>query len=109
MHRTNETNLNSITDDIEYKDAFMRVQNKQLVSQILAQSSDSKGMEKKLMQIDPKFGEMLEYDKLTDEMKHGGKTTPLINKVCANCINEEKEGRRGMRNYQKNEPCQHPS
>ena len=26
----------------------------------------------KLMQIDPKFGEMLEYDKLTDEMKYGG-------------------------------------
>eukprot|EP00943_MAST-04B_sp_MAST-4B-sp1_P000878 g878.t1 len=44
--------IKSITDDIEYKDAFMRVQNKQLVSQILAQSSDSKGMEKKLMQID---------------------------------------------------------
>ena len=27
--------IKAITDDIEYKDAFMRVQNKQLVSQIL--------------------------------------------------------------------------
>ena len=26
----------------------------------------------KLIEIDPEFGEMLEYDKLTDEMKHGG-------------------------------------
>lgn len=44
--------IKAITDDIEYKDAFMRVQNKQLVSQILGQSSESKNMEAKLMQID---------------------------------------------------------
>ena len=33
---------------------------------------------------------------LRSDMK-SGKTTPLIEKVCANCINEEKEGRKGMR------------
>ena len=44
--------IKAITDDIEYKDAFMRVQNKQLQSQVLSQSSEAQGMEKQLMQID---------------------------------------------------------
>ena len=44
--------IKAITDDIEYKDAFMRVQNKQLQSQILSQSDDAQGMEQKIMQID---------------------------------------------------------
>ena len=44
--------IKAITDDIEYKDAFMRVQNKQLQSQVLTQSSDAQGMEQQLMQID---------------------------------------------------------
>jgi len=35
----------------------------------------------KLMQIDPKFGEMLEYDKLTDEMKHGGVNYNVIEDI----------------------------
>ena len=44
--------IKAITDDIEYKDAFMRVQNKQLQSQVLSQSSEAQGMENQLMQID---------------------------------------------------------
>ena len=36
-------------------------------------------------------------EQLRSDMK-SGKTTPLIEKVCANCIHEEKEGRKGMRN-----------
>jgi hypothetical protein len=44
--------IKAITDDIEYKDAFMRVQNKQLQSQVLGQSSDAQSMERQLMQVD---------------------------------------------------------
>ena len=48
----------------------MRVQNKQLVSQILAQSSDSKGMEKKLMQIDRRMQSKLPSPFLQANPRH---------------------------------------
>ena len=35
----------------------------------------------KLMEIDPEFGEMLEYDKLTYDMKHGGVTYNVIEDI----------------------------
>ena len=58
----------------------------------------------KVSEVSPSEYFYSDYMKQLRSDMRGGKTTPLINKVCANCINEEKEGRRGLRNYQKNEP-----
>ena len=58
----------------------------------------------KVNEVSPSEFFYSDYMKQLRSDMRGGKTTPLINKVCANCINEEKEGRRGLRNPQQNEP-----
>ena len=58
----------------------------------------------KVDEVSPSEYYYSDYMKQLRSDMRGGKTTPLIEKVCANCIKEEKEGREGQRIPQSNEP-----
>ena len=58
----------------------------------------------KVSEVSPSDYFYSDYMKQLRSDMRGGKTTPLIEKVCANCINEEKEGRKGQRVPEYKEP-----
>ena len=58
----------------------------------------------KVSEVPPSEFFYSDYMKQLRSDMRGGETTPLIEKVCVNCIYEEKEGRKGMRDPQWKEP-----